>query len=66
MMLCDGTVSVAVAPLVAQAPGLGEQAASAIGEPKFTLSIWNCTVPVGIPAEESTGATVAVKLIESP
>jgi len=64
-MLCDGTVSVAVAPLVAQALGL-EQAASVIGEPKFTLSIWNCTVPVGIPAEESTGATVAVKLIESP
>ena len=66
MMLCDGTVSVLVAPLVAQALGLGEHDAIVTAEPKLTPSIWNCTVPVGVPAEESTGATVAVKLTESP
>jgi hypothetical protein len=37
--------------------------ANVAGEPKFAPSTTNCTVPVGVPAEDET---VAVKLTESP
>ena len=39
---------------------------SATGEPKSAPSIRNCTVPVGVPGSDGSGATVAVKVSESP
>ena len=36
------------------------------GAPKFTPSIVNCTVPVGVPVAGGTGATVAVKVTDCP
>src|SRR5271166_3237474 len=35
---------------------------SATGAPKLTPSIWNCTVPVGVPAPGILPVTVAVKV----
>ncbi len=39
---------------------------STTGAPKFTPSIWNCTLPVGVPAPGETVATVAEKLTGWP
>ena len=67
-MVCGetDTESDVVAPLTAQALGLGRQAARETGAPKFEPLIWNCTEPVGMPAPASCGATEAVKVTESP
>ena len=34
--------------------------------PKFVPSIWNCTVPVGVPEPGGLAATVAVKVTDWP
>ena len=36
------------------------------GGPKFVPSIWNCTVPVGVPEPGGLAATVAVKVTDWP
>src|SRR5438445_13383268 len=36
------------------------------GPPKFTPSILNCAVPVGVPARGATAVTVAVKVTGCP
>src|SRR5262249_13387597 len=40
--------------------------ARAPGPPKLAPSIWNCTVPVGVPAPGATAATVAVNVTACP
>ena len=55
----------AVGVNVAHASGLGLQAEIAAGEPTLTLSILNCTVPVGT-VDPDAGAMVAVNVGEAP
>jgi hypothetical protein len=52
--------SVETAALVALPP------LNAIALPKSTPLIWNCTVPVGVPAPGGTAATVAVNVTDWP
>jgi hypothetical protein len=47
-------------------PELAVPDESVTGEPKFIPSIANCTVPVGVPVDGETAATLAVKLTDWP
>ena len=56
----DPADSAEVAPLVALPP------TRVTAVPKFVPSIWNCTVPVGVPEPGGLAATVAVKVTDWP
>jgi hypothetical protein len=61
VIVCDPTVSVEVAPLVA-VPAAPRVTAA----PKFVPSITNCTIPAGVPRPDCSGVTVAVKVTGWP
>ena len=72
-LIAEGAGEMEAAPWMLLAPGLYLVAllvalpfTSVTGAPKFEPSIWNCTVPVGVPEPGGLDATVVVKVTDWP